>query len=134
MVPGGSTPVEGIARDTPPLFIVLMLSGCRGWLLSSRAEAIMLGRTDAFEVFKEATSMPTSDGIRAFGSSRLMFKVLCLYPLTPVSGLNGPWRSSEEGRFTHSQESSPPRGGSLGPRGGMGSGDRRVEGAAAGPR
>lgn len=50
---------KGIARDTPPLFIVLMLSGCRGWLLSSCAEAFMLGRTDAFEVLKEATSMPT---------------------------------------------------------------------------
>src|SRR3989304_7938815 len=106
-----------------------MLSGCCGWLLPNRAEAIMLGRTDAFEVFKGATSMPTSDGIRAFGSSRLMFKVLCLAPLTPVSGLNGPWRSSEEVRFTHSQESSPPPGGFMGPEGVDGQWRRAVGGA-----
>ncbi len=75
----------------------------------------MLGRTDAFEISKEATSMPTRDGIRAFEDSHLMFKVLCLYPLTAVSGLKGLGRSREEVRFTHSQNSCAQRGGE-GPR------------------
>jgi len=48
--------------------------------------------------------MPRSDGIRACGSSRLMFKVLCSYPLTPVSRLKGPQRSGEGVIFTHSQK------------------------------